>query len=45
MGIVLDLREAYREDFFSVPEDYTLKDFLPTAEETAREDSDPDKAL
>ena len=43
-GIALDLREAHKDDFFSVPEDNPLEDFLQTAEETAREDSDPEQA-
>ena len=42
--IALDLREAHKDDFFSVPEDNTLEDFLQTAEETAKEDSDPEQA-
>ena len=42
--IALDLREAHKNDFFSVPEDNPLEDFLQTAEETAREDSDPEQA-
>ena len=41
--IALDLREAHKDDFFSVPEDNPLKDFLQTAEETASEDSDPEQ--
>ena len=41
--IALDLREAHKDDFFSVPEDNPLEDFLQTAEETTREDSDPPK--
>ena len=32
--IALDLREAHKDDFFSVPEDNPLEDFLQTAEET-----------
>ena len=40
----LDLREAHKDDFFSVPEDSPLEDFLQAAEETAREDSDPEQA-
>ena len=40
----LDLREAHKDDFFSVPEDNPLKDFLQTAEETASLDSDPEEA-
>ena len=43
-GIALDLREAHKDDFFSVPEDNPLEDFLQTIEETAKEDSDPEQA-
>ena len=43
--IALDLREAHKDDFFSVPEDNPLEDFLQTAEETASPDSDPEQAL
>ena len=42
--ISLDLREAHNEDFFSVPENNTLKDFLQTVDETASADSDPEQA-
>ena len=42
--IALDLREAHKDDFFSVPEDNPLEDFLQTAEETASPDSDPEQA-
>ncbi|WP_288215606.1 helix-turn-helix domain-containing protein [uncultured Clostridium sp.] len=42
-GIAFDLREAHRDDFFSVPEDNPLKGFLQAAEEAAG-DGDPDKA-
>ena len=42
--IVLDLREAHKDDFFSVPEDNPLEDFLQTAEETASPGSDPEQA-
>ena len=42
--IAFDLREAHKNDFFSVPEDSPLEDFLQAAEETAREDSDPEQA-
>ncbi len=42
--IALDLREAHKDDFFSVPEDNPLEDFLQTAEETASKDSDPEQA-
>ena len=41
--IALDLREAHKDDFFSVPEDNPLEDFLQTIEETAKEDSDPEQ--
>ena len=43
-GIALALREAHRDDFFSVPEDNPLKDFLQTAEEAASEVGDPEQA-
>lgn len=43
-GIALDLREAHKEDFFSVPEDNPLEDFLQTIKETAKEESDPEQA-
>lgn len=43
-GIALDLREAHKDDFFSVPEDNPLEDFLQTIEEAAKEDSDPEQA-
>ena len=42
--IALDLREAHKDDFFSVPEDNPLEDFLQTAEETTSPDSDPEQA-
>jgi len=42
--IALDLRKARKDDFFSVPEDNPLEDFLQTAEETAKEGSDPEQA-
>ena len=42
--IAFDLREAHKDDFFSVPEDNPLEDFLQTAEEAAKEDSDPEQA-
>ena len=42
--IALDLREAHKDDFFSVPEDNPLEDFLQTAEETASPDSDSEQA-
>ena len=41
--IALDLREAHKDDFFSVPEDNPLEDFLQTAEETASPGSDPEE--
>ena len=43
-GIALDLREAHRDDFFSVPEDNPLKGLLQPVDETASEDSDPEQA-
>ena len=43
-GIALDLREAHKDDFFSVPEDNPLKGLLQSADETASEDSDPEQA-
>ena len=43
-GIALDLREAHKDDFFSVPDDNPLEDFLQTIEETAKEDIDPEQA-
>ncbi len=42
--IALDLRKAHKDDFFGVPEDNPLEDFLQTAEETAKEGSDPEQA-
>ncbi len=43
-GIALDLREAHKNDFFSVPEDNPLKGLLQAADEAASPDSDPKKA-
>ncbi len=43
-GIALDLREAHRDDFFSVPEDNPLKGLLQAVDETASPDGDPEKA-
>ena len=42
--IALDLREAHKDDFFSVPEDNPLKGFLQAADEAASEDGDPEQA-
>ena len=42
--IAFDLWETHKDDFFSVPEDNPLEDFLQTAEETAKEGSDPEQA-
>ena len=42
--IALDLREAHKDDFFSVPEDNPLKGFLQAVDETVSEDSDPETA-
>ena len=43
-GIALGLREAHKDDFFSVPEDNPLKGLLQAADETASPDSDPEQA-
>ncbi len=43
-GIALDLREAHRDDFFSVPEDNSLKGLLQAADEAANPNSDPENA-
>ena len=43
-GIALALREAHRDDFFSVPEDNPLKGFLQAVDEAASEDGDPEQA-
>ena len=43
-GIALALRETHKDDFFSVPEDNPLEDFLQTVDETANPDSDPEQA-
>ena len=43
-GIAIDLREAHRDDFFSVPEDNPLKGLLQTVDEAASPDSDPEQA-
>lgn len=42
--IALDLRQAHKDDFFSVPEDNPLEDFLQTVDEAASPDSDPEQA-
>ena len=42
--IALDLREAHRDDFFSVPEDNPLKGLLEAATEITGPDSDPEQA-
>ena len=42
--IALDLREAHKDDFFRVPEDNPLADFLQTAAEAASRNSDPEQA-
>ena len=34
----------YKDDFFSVPEDNQLEDFLQTVDEAANPDSDPEQA-
>ena len=38
------MREAHRDDFFSVPEDNPLKGLLQAADEATSPDSDPEKA-
>ena len=43
-GIALDLREAHKDDFFSVPEDNPLKGLLQTADGAADEDGDMEQA-
>ncbi len=43
-GIALDLREAHRDDFLSVPEDNPLKGLLEAATEITDPDSDPEQA-
>lgn len=42
--IVLDLREAHRDDFLSVLETNPLKGFIEAADEETSPDSDPEKA-
>lgn len=42
--IAAGLREAHREDFFSVPEDNPLKGLLEAATEITDPDSDPEQA-
>ena len=43
--MALDLREAHRDDFFSVPEDNPLEDFWQAAKKTAKEGSDSKQAV
>ena len=43
-GIALDLREAHKDDFFSVPEDNPLEDFLQVAEAASTPGSDLETA-
>ena len=43
-GIAIDLREAHRDDFFSVPEDNPLKGLLQAVDEAASEYCDPEQA-
>ena len=43
--IAAGLREAHREDFFSVPEDNPLKGLLEAATEITNPDSDPEQAF
>ena len=42
--IARDLREAHKDDFFSLTDDNPLEDFLQTAEEAASPNSDPEQA-
>ena len=42
--IALDLREAHKDDFFSVPEDNPLKGLLQAVDEAASEYCDPEQA-
>ena len=42
--IALDLRQAHKDDFFSVPEDNPLKGLLEAADEAASEGGDPETA-
>ena len=44
-GIAPDLREAHKDDFFSIPEDNPLKGLLQTVDESTSEDNDPEQAL
>ena len=43
--IALDLREAHKDDFFSVPEDNPLEDFLQTVDEAATQIATRSKRL
>ena len=43
-GKLVSVREAHKDDFFSVPENNPLKDFLQAADEAASEDGDPEQA-
>ena len=42
--IALDLREAHKDDFFSVPEDNPLEGFLQATDETVCEGNNPEQA-
>ena len=42
--IALDLRELHKGDFFSVPKDKPLENFLQTVDEVVSPDSDPEQA-
>ena len=42
-GIALALREAHKDDFFSVPDDNPLKDILQAIDEATRPDNSSDK--
>lgn len=43
-GIALDLPETHRDDFFQRPGRQSAGRFFQTAEESAREDNDPEQA-
>lgn len=43
--IDLDLRDAHKDEFFSILEDNLLKGFLPVADEAASEDGAPEQVF
>ena len=42
--IALDLQEAHKDDFFSVPEDNPLEDFFTDRRRSRQRDGDPEQA-